>query len=144
MQNITSAVLASKTVALIEDQIGLAQTMVALGMLRIVQVQDEHTSFEDICGDMYSKEANPEIDPDVLKQEKAAYRRRVNKVGVFDVLVQARTLPCADWVNVETLGGNVGMDFVGSGYDSDFMHAGLDWLVKNADIAGIKAMVEKL
>jgi len=105
-----------------------------LGLFRVVLVEDDTYSFEELCGDVYSPEANPDVDVTVLARQKRAFRARVNKDGVYGSVAQVRETPLDEWVVIESIWGFVGDDFIGSGYESDFINAASEWLFTNLDL----------
>lgn len=79
----------------------------------------------DIDGDdTYNQAANPDIEPAVMKAQRAKELRRVNEWGVWGVITEVRPDLNHAWQNPDpkepgSLWGNVGADFIGSGYDSE-------------------------
>ena len=138
--NITAKVLAQATAA----NISRVQAGFALGLTQIIMVEDDDYNFEDLCGDMFNPEACPDIPAEQLAREKRNFRARVNRNGVHGVIVQCRATPTAEWVDVESCWGWVGMEFVGSGTDNDFIEAANDWLFTNADLKTMQDAFDKL
>jgi hypothetical protein len=104
----------------------------ALGLVRIVLERDRDCSFKDLCGDVFTPSANPSIPEAQLKREKEAYRRRFKKEGTWGTMLQARSLPTLAWdEHVDSLWGTVGLDFIGSGYASEFLSTAAAWLKEN-------------
>lgn len=115
-----------------------------LGLFRVVLERDEHFSFADLCGDTYNPAANPDIPAEQLKKEKAAYRSRVNRQGVWGAVLELRAATDEQFNNDQSIWGFVGMDFVGSGYDTDFCLAAVEWLTENLDRAKVRGSVQTL
>lgn len=109
------------------------------GLVRFVKVEDEHYRFEDLCGDCYKPEVNPDIDPKVLAQQKASFRSRVSRQGVWGTQLWVRARADLDWqdgdISTGAIYGFVGDDFMGSGYDTDMMNCAAEWLVGHVDWA---------
>jgi hypothetical protein len=104
-----------------------------LGLCRIVMIQDDDYNFEDLCGDCYKPEACPDIEVTTLARQKRAFRARVNREGVWGVILQCRPDPTCEWVDVESVWGLVGKDFFESGYDSEFVKLADQWLMEKVD-----------
>jgi hypothetical protein len=106
-----------------------------LGLFRIRAEPDTDYSFADLCGDTYNPEACPDIPPAQLAREKATFRSRVSRQGVWGFVLEVRKSSADAWgvpgEHLDSLWGNVGADFVGSGYDHDFLVNALDWLEEN-------------
>jgi len=139
-KDITANVLAG----VITSDVKRVEAARVLGMFRVVLVEDETYSFEDLCGDMYNPEANPDVDVTVLARQKRAYRARVNRDGVYGSLAQVRNTPTGLWVTVESIWGFVGEDFIGSGYESDFIENASEWLFTNLDLPKLQAAFKDL
>lgn len=45
---------------------------------RIVEMPYEHMEFEDLCGDTFTPECHPEIDPAQIEREKLEFQREEN------------------------------------------------------------------
>lgn len=132
--NITTKVLVKST----DSNISRVSAGFALGLVQIIMVEDQHYNFEDLCGDMFNPEVCPDIPAEQLAREKRNYRARVNRNGVHGVILQCRANPVAEWVNVDSCWGFVGMEFVGSGTDNDFVSQANEWLFANADLRGMQ------
>jgi len=68
---------------------------------------------------MFCPNTNPEINGDELKRQERNERARMNKQGAwfFTLVVKNEDL--------DSIGGFVGNDFYGSGYDTDFYRGAL-------------------
>ena len=84
------------------------------GIAAITKETDEFYAFADHKGDTFCPVTNPDIDSDELKRQERRERARFNRQGVhFHTLV-------VDGFDCDSIGGFVGNDFYGSGYDYDF------------------------
>jgi len=115
-----------------------------LGLLKIEQVEDSVTTFADLCGDCFCPVTNPDIDPETLTRQKRAFRARVARQGVHGAVLFTRARPCDEWSESDSIFGFVGSDFIGSGYDSDFLASAKTRLFAGADIAAIRSALEVL
>lgn len=115
-----------------------------LDMFRVVMVPDESYNIKDLMGDCYNPEVNPEIEVTTLKRQERAFKARVNREGVWAILVQCRALPSLEWVDVESIWGFVGRDAIGSGYEQQLCQAADDWLAKNADLLKLQTALKYL
>ena len=142
MTNITAKVLESNSVKLLPTEMTRLLAAVKMGLMKIDLVDDEDYDFDDLCGDMFNPDALPEdIDPEQLKKEKDAFRDRVHNEGVFGAVLYCRKYPSDEWVQLESIWGNVGTDIVGSGYDYDFVRIAHDWLHENIDVTEISQVI---
>ena len=88
----------------------------------ITKEKDEFYQFSDHAGDCYCPIANPDIDAGELKKQERRERARFNRQGVyFHTLVVAGQ-------DIDSIGGFVGDDFYGSGYDQDFYFSAIEIL----------------
>jgi hypothetical protein len=77
---------------------------------RIVEILDESYSMEDLKGDCYNPEVNPDIDPNTLENEERQFEQRVNQEGVFGyVLEQWNSAPGVGYEHLDSCWGFVGM-----------------------------------
>lgn len=132
--DVTSCILAANDVEHADSTQRLAYYH-HLGLFRIRAMPDTDYSFADLCGDCFNPEACPDIPPAKLAREKAAYRSRVSRQGVWGFVLEVRKSSAGAWGEpgdkLDSLWGNVGADFVGSGYDHDFLVTALEWLEEN-------------
>ncbi|AFV81336.1 hypothetical protein F862_gp104 [Vibrio phage vB_VpaS_MAR10] len=84
------------------------------GLATITKETDSFYTFADHAGDCYNAEANPDIDPAELRRQRKNELARFNRQGVYyhELLI--------DGESFGSIGGFVGNDFYGSGYDIDF------------------------
>lgn len=90
--------------------------------IRIVESAD-YMSWEDIVGDTFCPKANPDIKPEILEREAQEYSEKVNSEGVWFYSAQVWTGNY--WETVDSIGGFVGGDFIGSCYDDDLMESAI-------------------
>lgn len=133
MQDITKATLAAASAG------ADLWAFFHLGLLKIEQVEDSLTTFADLCGDCFCPLTNPDIDPAELARQKRAYRARVARQGIHGAVLFTRARPCAEWVESDSIFGFVGSDFIGSGYDGDFLASARTRLNAAADLGAIRA-----
>jgi len=110
------------------SEMGVRYAFIALQELGLVVLRgepDDWGSYDDLAGDCYDPEANPDINPNVLKKQEEAFRRRIDEEGVY-VYSSAYLLPDGTTEQADIIGGFVGDDFFGSGYESQVMEAALD------------------
>jgi hypothetical protein len=76
---------------------------------RIVELPDLDWSFEDLCGDFYNPEVNPDIDESELIDQLEAFTKRVETEGVFGyVLEKWNPKPNCGWERVDSCWGFIG------------------------------------
>lgn len=105
-----------------------------LGLVRLIKVTDNCYNFEDLCGDMYNPAVNPDIPAEQLAREKRNFKARVNRVGVWDIHLECRETPISDWQVVDAMGGCVGDDWIGSGYDAEYVDNAEHWIFTNVHL----------
>ncbi|UCW44093.1 hypothetical protein [Vibrio phage F23s1] len=90
------------------------------GLARINKETDSFYSFADHAGDCFDPEVNKDIDPAELKRQRKNELARFNRQGVYyhELIVLGETLG--------SIGGFVGNDFYGSGYDIDFYNTAIN------------------
>jgi len=106
-----------------------------LGLFRIRAEADTHASFADLCGDCYTPELHPEIDPALIAKQKKAFRSKVAREGVWGFIVEVRRSRDSEWddcgpTSVDSIWGNVGSDILLSGYDGDLLSTAIEALEK--------------
>jgi len=99
--------------------------------LRIVEYPDYGLSFEDLTGDCFCPKANPDIKPEILERKSKEYAKKVQREGVWFYDAQIWNGDC--WESVDSIGGFVGDDFIGSGHEDDLMESAIDALNKCID-----------
>jgi len=98
------------------------------GLVELAIEPDEWISFEDLTGDTYNREANPDIPEARMAREEAAERERIDREGVWGIVGRYRVSPDALWKVADSICGFIGNDFEGSGYDVDVKSETLDRL----------------
>lgn len=98
------------------------------GKIRITRVTDDDSSFDDLSGDIFNEEVNSDIAPIQLRKEASSFKRRMREQGVWTMWSEYWT--GREWENLEgvdhnCIGGFVGNDFFGSGYELQLMEDAL-------------------
>ena len=76
---------------------------------RIVEHADEHTQMDDLKGDCYNPECNPDLDSSQLRTEELHFEELVNREGVFGyVLEKWNPAPSVGYEHVDSCWGFVG------------------------------------
>lgn len=137
-----------------------------LGLARLVLEEDQCWRIEDLEGDCYNPQANPDIPAGKLAAERRAYRRRVRNEGVWGAIVEVRSNPNAEWMQppvtvkqvwsehygrhftcasgTDSIWGFVGEDFLGSGYEQQMCDTAAEWLFSNTDNRALAQGVDGL
>lgn len=80
-----------------------------LGKHRIIEVFDHTSTFEDLCGDSYKPEANPNTPPPQLLKEEQAFSKIVEREGVYGYVWQEWNPEAGSgWQHVDSCFGFVG------------------------------------
>jgi hypothetical protein len=112
-----------------------------LGLVRLEREPDDQ-SFDDLFGDCYVREVNTDINPNVLAKQRKGAERRLELEGQWVICAQFNTgwrepntqvIWGDEWETDECIGGFVGEDFWGSGYEEDLRLAALDGLFDHYD-----------
>ncbi len=78
-------------------------------VFRILEIEDQTFSLEDLKGDCFKPEVSPEIDPKVLKIEEARFERLVEEEGVFGYVLEIwDQRPGQGYVEADSCWGFVG------------------------------------
>ncbi len=103
---------------------GIFQQLEKDGVSIITRDSDQYYTFADHEGDMFDPDINNNIDPEELKTQRRRELGRFNRNGVWchTLFVLGEEIEC--------MGGFVGKDFYGSGYDSDFYASALKTIEK--------------
>ena len=99
-----------------------------LGLVRFKIEPDECVSVEDLEGDCFNPEVNPDVDPAILASEREAFVDRINREGVWGIIGEYNI--GQGWTMADSVWGFVGEDFEGSGYDLDVKDITVDALRK--------------
>ena len=96
------------------------------GHVRIVEHPDEYVDLDDLLGESYDPNVNPDIKPEILERERQDEIERINRDGVWGYT--AEYWNGATWEHADSICGFVGNDFTKSGYNTDLMQSALDAL----------------
>lgn len=94
------------------------------GNVRLRVIPDETCCLEDLEGDSFNPNANPEIPESRLKRDREEFIARVNREGVWGII--GEYFDGEQWQDADSCFGFVGEDWKHSGYDTDIMRATLD------------------
>lgn len=94
------------------------------GDVRLRIVADESADLDNLFGDTFNPEANPDIPEPRLERERQAEIERVNRDGVWGVI--GEFFDGEDWQHADSCFGFIGDDWKDSGYDSDIMASTLE------------------
>jgi len=102
---------------------------VKVGKISIEREEDSYWSFEDLAGDCFNPDANPDIPAGELKRQKNNFESRIRNSGVW--AHSSSYWSGRSWEHTEDLAHNhicgfVGSDFFGSGYEVQIMEEALD------------------
>lgn len=95
------------------------------GLATIEKHEDNFYTFTDHAGDCYCPITNGDIDPKELRRQEKNERARFNRQGCFYIVLNVLGN------ELDSIGGFVGNDFYGSGYDDDFYSIAWDYLRDN-------------
>jgi len=110
------------------------QNTEGLGYIRITYEADHFVDIDELAGDTYNPEANPDIPKARIDREFEVFKRRIEAEGVWSVLAQYRLDLTADnWQTVDSIWGFVGQDC--HDYEGDLLESAYD---------GFKTAVSKL
>jgi len=99
------------------------------GKISIGRDEDDHCSFDDLAGDCFNPDANPDIDPAKLKREENAYKAKIRRSGVWGYRSSywtGRSWEDSEGLEHSAICGFVGFEFFGSGYELQVMEEALD------------------
>ena len=102
------------------------QSSLYTGQLRILQIPDEHMSFDDLTGDTYNADVNPDVPKHVMDKQRQAEIDRIDSEGVYGH--RAEYWDGSEWIETDSIWGFVGDDFQSSGYDGDLMSSAMEGL----------------
>lgn len=94
------------------------------GLATISKERDAYYSFADHAGDCFDPTVNTDIAPEELKRQEKRELARFNRQGVWYHTLSVEGKEIDDC----SIGGFVGNDLYGSGYDLDFYRAAIDEL----------------
>lgn len=99
------------------------------GKIRLTRMTDDDASFDDLAGDIFTPAANPSVDAEQLKREAKNFRNRIARSGVWIMVSEywtGRQWESFVGIGHNAIGGFVGHDFFGSGYELQVMETALD------------------
>jgi hypothetical protein len=103
------------------------------GLVRLNTVPDDSAEMDDLKGDTYNREANPDIQESRMAREEKEFEEKVARDGVWGVVGEYRVSEDEEYEHADSCFGFVGDDWKDSGYDTDIMAA---------TIAALKGAVE--
>lgn len=98
------------------------------GFVRLEIRPDMFASLEDLSGDTFNREANPNIQESRTAREEKEFRDEVERDGVWGCVGEYRTHTDGLWITADSVWGFVGHAWHDSGYDYDIMQATMDEL----------------
>ena len=110
---------------------------------RIIEVIDDCSTFEDLCGDCYNPEVNHDIDPEVLARDLRKFKRQWENEGVFGyVLENWNPMPGCGYETVDSCFGFVGSyQSDAEGYDHYIVSEMLETIKKDEVSKGILTLL---
>lgn len=76
---------------------------------RIVEMYDEHATFDELKGDCYSPSVNKDVNPETLKQQELEFEELVRVEGVYGYELQHWNSEIdGGWEHVDSCWGFVG------------------------------------
>ena len=94
------------------------------GDVRLRIVVDDCVDLDNLFGDTFNPQANPDIPESRLERERQAEIERVNRDGVWGVI--GEYFDGEDWQHADSCFGFIGDDWKDSGYDTDAMASALE------------------
>jgi len=86
-------------------------------------------SYDELFGDSYKPEANPDITPERLARQKNDEIQRIDTEGIYRIEVGLGEAVEEEDQYLDSVGGFIGDDWKDSGYDTDMMRACIRQLV---------------
>ena len=102
---------------------------IKLGKIGIKREQDDYATFENCCGDIFKPEVNTDIEPSELKRQERNLRKRFNNAGCWTMVTRywtGRGWEESEGLTKNVIGGFVGYDFFGSGYEMQMFEDALE------------------
>lgn len=101
----------------------------AAGHVSILKEFDQEWSFDDLLGDTYDPDANPDMNRNLILKQKKEQLERIEREQVWFYYTAVKRHRSKGWDETEACGGFIGDDFEGSGYDEDFRRSCVNhWL----------------
>lgn len=111
------------------DDVEAVALAIRQGKIRLNRQTDSQACFDDLAGDCFNPDANPSVDAEQLKQEAKEFRERISEFGAWVMISEYWT--GREWeslfdIDGNAIGGFVGDDFFGSGYELQVMEAAME------------------
>ena len=97
-------------------------TLLANHDLAAIEKIEDDRSASEFANDLFSADNHPDMHPSTLSRQRNALEKRVEEVGLFTVEL------IVNGESISAIGGFVGDDFYGSGYDDDFYREAIELL----------------
>lgn len=104
--------------------------LVTQGKVRFRVEPDDGVSYDDLAGDSYSPEVNPDIPASVLAKQEKEFKQRINTEGVWGIIGEYWN--GREWIKADSVWGFVGDDYESSGYAAEVRALTIDEYNKNA------------
>lgn len=104
------------------ELVGRIEAAIRLGKIKLTRSEDD-CSFAELAGDIFTPEVHDNIEPAKLKREEKAYKARIRNSGQW--FYQSWYWDGRSWNRSDSIGGFVGWDFMGSGYELQVMDEAL-------------------
>lgn len=101
---------------------GGIEAAIRFGKIKLTRIEDD-CSYSELAGDIFTPEVHDSIDPAQLKREEKAFKARIRNSGQW--LYQSWYWGGRSWNRSDSIGGFVGWDFMGSGYELQVMDEAL-------------------
>ena len=76
---------------------------------RIIEIQDEFSTVDDLAGDSFCPKTNLDIDPKKLEKEKADFSRQIENCGVYGYILEKWNPEVGQgWSHIDSCFGFVG------------------------------------
>ena len=85
---------------------------------------DLDADFDNLAGDSFNPDANPDIQPHILERQEKEFLDQVNREGVYGIIGEYRCPCCGEWNQADSCWGFVGDDW--HEVDLDIMGATLN------------------
>jgi hypothetical protein len=106
------------------QRVNALEIAIRQGKISLGRSIDDLASFADLAGDVFDPEVNDNIDAAQLKREEKAFKARINRSGSW--VFESSFWTGREWEYADVIGGFVGWDFIGSGYEAQVLEAALD------------------
>ena len=102
---------------------------VSLGKIMLSKTEDSCIRYEDLAGDIFNSKVNNDIPAAQLKKEEKAFKARISRSGTWVMSASywtGREWECLTGIDDNMIGGFIGYDFFGSGYELQIMGSALE------------------